>query len=241
MPAYNCEKYISKTIDSVKSQTYTNWELIIVDDCSTDSTRDIISHYQKSCDKIHFFQMPQNSGVAKTRNLGIEKAQGQYIALLDSDDIWRENKLEEQLKLAIKQQAQIIYCSYGLIDAEGNNLKRDFIVPESTNFDKMLISSVISCSTAMLESQLFKKHPFRDEYYHEDLVLWLELLSIPVKACGVKAILADYRQVCGSRSNKKLHAAIGRWKIYRECFKIPFFKSAVIFVQYALKGFIKYY
>lgn len=241
VPVYNGEKYISQTISSVLSQTYKNWELLIVDDCSEDSTLKIVEEYQKENDRIVVLRTKKNSGVAIARNIGIKQARGEYIALLDADDIWRETKLEKQLELALKECADIVYCSYGLIDSEGKNLNRDFIVPPYTSFELMLVSSAISCSTAMISTNILKKNLFKNEYYHEDLMLWLELLSIPVKAAGVVDVLADYRQIEGSRSHKKLHSALERWRVYRKGFNLPIGKSVYCFLRYAFKGLQKYY
>lgn len=241
MPVYNAEKYIGQAIESVKKQTYHEWELIIVDDCSHDRSLEIAKAYEKIDSRIHVEQLEKNSGVAVARNYGIKKANGEYIALLDSDDIWVDDKLEKQLEIANLSKANIIYCSYDFIDENGCQIKKPFVVPENTNYNQMLVSSVISCSTVLIEADLLKKHLFRPEFYHEDYVLWMELLAVPgIKASGEKKVLAHYRQVSGSRSNNKWNAAKERWNTYRDALKLNFFKSAVVFVKYAINGVRKY-
>lgn len=241
MPAYCCERFIAASIESALKQTFQDFELLIIDDCSTDGTADIIKRYAAQDARIVYMKNPQNQGVARTRNVGIAASRGEYIALLDSDDLWTQDKLEKQLAMAKATDADILYCSYGFIDEAGQEIKKPFIVPERTDFRKMLSSSVISCSTALIRAELLKKHPFKPEIYHEDYALWLELLSMPVEAAGNGEILAYYRQVLGSRSNSKWKVAHERWKIYRNVLHMNWIKSTWYFSQYAIKGIMKYY
>lgn len=241
MPNYNGEKYLKATIESVLAQTYTNWELLFVDDCSTDNSIKIIEGFAKQDKRIFLIRQKENKGVAHARNVGIAEARGEYIALLDSDDIWEKEKIEKQKRLMEEENASIAYCSYDFIDDEGKKIKKTFKVPCETNFKKMLTSCAISCSTGMFEAQLLKAHPFNGKYYHEDYVLWLELLRIPVKAVGIQEPLASYRLHSDSRSAKKINAAKERWKIYREVLRLSFFRSCFSFLGYSIRGVIKYY
>lgn len=239
MPAYNAEKYIGQAIESVINQTYKNWELIIVDDCSTDSTLEKAYAFEKKDSRICIIKNPLNQGVATSRNKGIEVAQGKYIALLDSDDVWTIDKLERQLELIV--DAQIVYCSYDFIDKNNRMIKKPFIVPKETNFNKMLVSNVISCSTILIDSELIKKNKFNKNYYHEDYVLWMQLLSIPVKAIGDEKVLMHYRQLETSRSHGKTNAAKHRWKIYREALGLDYITCICSFVGYVILGIKKYF
>ena len=241
MPAYNAAWSISRSIDSVLTQSYSEFELLIVDDCSKDNTLEIVRQYAQRDSRIRVIVCGENRGVAAVRNEGIAQAKGTYIALLDSDDVWLPDKLQRQMQLLKDTGAEIAYCSYDFIDEKDAPVLKPFLVPESTNYRKMLYSSVISCSTAVVEAKLMKQHPFRSQWYHEDYVLWMELLKIPVKAVGVQEVLAHYRQVEGSRSNHKGNAAIERWKIYRKALGMNVFSSAVAFIGYALNGIRKYY
>lgn len=241
MPVYNASKYLEETVQSVLRQTYENFELIMIDDCSKDNSLEIARRYEAQDPRIRVIAGETNQGVARVRNRGILEAKGAYIALLDSDDVWVDTKLERQVYLLESQEAEIAYCSYDFIDENGNEVLKPFVVPTETNYKKMLVSSVISCSTALITSQLLKAHPFKPEFYHEDYVLWMELLALPVKAVGDQTVLAHYRQVTGSRSNNKVNAALERWRIYRDALNMSLFDSVVAFIRYAIKGVRKYF
>lgn len=241
MPVYNASKFLDEAVRSVLNQTYRNFELIMIDDCSKDNSLEIARNYAKQDERIRVIAGEVNQGVARVRNRGIAEAKGVYIALLDSDDVWVETKLERQVKLLEEKDAQIAYCSYDFIDENSTEVLKPFIVPRETYYKKMLVSSVISCSTALIDGKILKEHPFNPQFYHEDYVLWMELLALPVKAVGDPLVLAHYRQVSGSRSNNKKNAAIQRWKTYREALGIGFFKSVGAFVAYAVQGVLKYY
>lgn len=240
MPNYNGNRFVEQAIDSVLSQTYQNFELLVVDDCSTDDSLQLIRRKAQGDSRISIIALEKNSGVANARNVGIKEAKGEYIALLDNDDLWTSDKLERQLAIA-KNGADIVYCSYDFVDEWNNTIKKPFIVPEQTNFNKMLTSSVISCSTSFIKTELMQRHPFDSNFYHEDYVLWMELLRICPIAYGDSKVLMHYRQVTGSRSNKKGNAAKERWNTYRKALKLNTVTSAWAFVRYAVNGVAKYY
>lgn len=239
MPSYNAEKYIGQAIESVICQTYQNWELLIIDDASTDATARIAEDYAQHDGRIRVYRKPENSGVANSRNRGFELARGEWTALLDSDDIWYSDKLEKQLDLAKTSDAEIIYCGYEMIDVNGNKIS-EFTVPESADYSYMLKRCVISCSTALLARDVVQKNRFSTEYYQEDYALWLTLLKKGYRAAGCTEMLAGYRLVKNSRSSDKLLAAKNRWHIFRKAEKMPLFKAAWAFVGYAYYGFVKY-
>lgn len=240
MPNYNGARFVEEAIRSVLNQTYRNIELLIIDDCSSDSSPELIDKLARDDNRIKLIRQKENSGVSVVRNIGIKEAKGEYIALIDNDDTWEPDKLERQLKIALKG-AEIVYCSYDFINENGESIKRPFIVPPKTNFRSMLSSSVISCSTAFVRSDLLKEHPFIPDFYHEDYVLWMELLRLPVKAMGDQKVLMHYRQSSGSRSNKKANAAKERWNTYRKALNLSLPVSVWSFLCYSVKGFIKYY
>ena len=152
MPAYNCERYIEEAIRSVKEQSYTNWELLVINDGSTDTTEDVVRALALEDGRIKLIENPANMGVAKTRNRGFELSQGQYVALLDGDDVWLPEKLEKQVRLAQETGAEIVYCSYSIVDESRKKICDDFIVPDTIDYEGMLVRSVVSCSTALLTS-----------------------------------------------------------------------------------------
>lgn len=240
MPVYNAERFVAQAIESVLAQTYRNLELILVDDCSTDHSLSILQYYAQKDTRIHVLANEQNSGVANTRNTGIQAANGTYIALLDSDDCWHETKLEKQISRMMSMNADISYCSVDMVD-ENNRKIKTFAVPEKTDYEEMLVRCYFICSTVVIEAALLKAHPFRTEYYHEDYLLWLELLSTNAVVIGLSEVLADYRQLVGSRSSGKVKAAINRWRIYRKALGMSFFRAVYVFIQYAIGGIRKYY
>ena len=238
IPNYNGERYVAKTLDSVLQQTYQHFEIIVVDDCSTDRSPEIIEGYSEKDSRIHMIRLPENKGVANARNTGILQSEGQYIALLDNDDLWTSDKLERQVRLS--QEADIVYCSYDFIDENDQQIKRPFIVTRQISFNSMLASSMISCSTAFIKADILKGHLFDTRYYHEDYVLWMQLLRIPVRASGDEKVLMHYRQVSTSRNIHKGNAAVHRWKAYREALGLSIPVSAWAFIRYAVKGMLKY-
>lgn len=240
IPLYNAVRYLEQAIASVQKQTWTDWEIIIVDDASTDGSTALAVELAASDPRIRLFMNERNCGVVESRNRGIREARGLWVAMLDSDDFWAPTKLEKQLALAQKTGADIIFCSYDLIDGEGRAFGKSFIVPESTSLEDTLIRSVISCSTALVRLNVLLEHPFRMGYAHEDLVLWLELLSSGVRAAGCREVLACYRVLENSRSGNKLIAAAGRWDIYRNYMHLPFFRSLFLLLRYAFLALHKY-
>lgn len=240
MPVYNAQRFLELAIRSVLEQSFADWELLLVDDASVDDSLSIAARYAELDPRIRLLRNKENIGVAETRNRGIRAARGTWIALLDSDDLWKPEKLEKQLELARDSGAELIYCSYALIDENGVSCCADFLVPEETNVDSLLQRSVISCSTALIRRDLLLEHPFCGEYTHEDLVLWLDLLQAGCRACGCREVLAAYRLSENSRSGNKLKAAAGRWLVFRRHMHLSLLRSSVLFLRYALAATQKY-
>lgn len=241
MPAYNCEKYIEVAIRSVISQTFTDWELIVIDDGSSDSTREIIDRLAAEDSRILSLPNEKNMGVAATRNRGIDISRGSYIALLDSDDVWREEKLERQLERLCATGADLCYCSYAIIDADGKKAKNDYTVPECVDLRELLKENYIGCSTALLSREALGERRFLTDYFHEDYVLWLDLLSDGALAVGCAETLAEWRYVRNSRSFDKKQSAKNRWDIYRNHLGLSRARSARLFLTYAFRGLKKYF
>lgn len=240
MPAYSSERFIGDAISSVLAQTVTDWELIVIDDGSRDRTVEIVSDYAKKDPRIHLMVNEKNMGAGNTRNRGLDVCRGEYVALLDSDDYWQPQMLEKMIARARETQADILYCSYAIVDENGRKLCNDFIVPAETDFHKSMIRSVITCSTVLLTKRIAKNHRFPTDLYHEDIALWFQLLRDGVVARGVTDILAAYRQSANSKTANKLKSACRRWGIYRKHLKLPFFESVSLMIQYAYYGLIKF-
>lgn len=239
-PAYNASKTLVETVRSALSQTFDDFEMIIVDDCSKDDTYKIASDLSEKDPRIKVFKNEKNLGVSKTRNFALSKAIGEYVAFLDSDDLWREDKLERQYALACETDADIIYCSYGIISENGTRKCKDFIVEKQTDFNKMLLKSVVSCSTAFIKRHHFDKYSFSSEYAHEDYVLWMSMFKDGLTAVGDQKVLAEYRVYPGTRSFDKFKAAKNRYIIYRKALKLSPCKSIKCIFKYMLLGLKKY-
>ena len=240
MPAYNAEKYISKAIASVQQQTIENWELIVIDDCSGDGTAEVVAGFAQADSRIRFLKNEQNSGVARTRNRGIEVCTGEYVAFLDSDDIWHPEKLECQIKCLQENNGDLSYTSYSIVDHMGKQQCADFVVPETVDFDGLLKENVIGCSTVVVKSAQVKARGFEEDFFHGDYVLWLQLLQAGCKFVGVRQVLVDYFFHLDSKAGNKRRSAQMRWQIYRSYLKLSLGKSLWYFAHYALAGFRKY-
>ncbi|MDR0606474.1 MAG: glycosyltransferase [Bacteroidales bacterium] len=240
IPNYNRAIYIESSIQSVINQTYTNWELIIVDDCSTDNSIDIIKECIKNDKRIKLYQMPQNNGLpAVPRNFGIEKASGDFIAFLDSDDIWLSDKLQEQINLAQQKDAAVVYSYYEKIDSNGFRNNRIVRTPSKINYKQLLKGNVIGCLTGMYSVNKLGKIYFLYEKV-EDYILWLSILKKGHIAYAVPKVLALYRVGQTSFSSNKLKAAKWTWAVYRKHEHLSIIESIFYFLLYIICGFRKY-
>jgi glycosyltransferase involved in cell wall biosynthesis len=239
-PNYNGAIYIASAIQSVINQTYTKWELIIVDDCSTDNSVNIIKEYIDKDERIKLFQMPQNNGLpAIPRNFGIEKAKGDFIAFLDSDDIWLPEKLQKQINLALEKDAAVIYSYYEKFDDNKFRNNRIVRTPLSINYTQLLKGNVIGCLTGMYSVIKLGKIYFSYEKY-EDYILWLSILKKGYTAYAVPKVLALYRVGRPSFSSNKFKASQRVWTVYRKYENLSFVQSIYFFIIYTIQGFRKY-
>ena len=240
MPAYNAEPYVEEAVRSVMNQTLEDWELIVIDDCSTDRTLEILHSLARSDSRIRVLQNEKNSGVAVTRNRGLDLADAGYVALLDSDDYWAPEMLRKMVDRAEETGADIIYCAYAIVDEAGQKLCDDFRVPAETDLEYAQFRSVITCSTVLLGNRVVRQNRFPTNMYHEDIALWFQLLRDGYTARGVDEVLASYRQRRNSRSGSKLRSAYRRWAIYRDFLGYPVLKCIRLMIQYGFYGIIKY-
>lgn len=240
MPAYNAGCFIADAIRSVMAQTFTDWELLVLDDGSSDDTLAIARSLAQTDCRIRVLPNKHNMGVAKTRNRGFDLCRGEYVALLDSDDIWYPQKLEKQLALMRETGADLCYCAYAIVDAAGKKVRGDYLVPPTVDLHGLLRQNVIGCSTVMLSAAVKERYRFETDFYHEDYVLWLRLLQDGCKAAGCTPVLAAWRYVENSRSFNKWDAAKNRWRIYRDRMQLGFFYSVRLLAEYGLMGLRKY-
>lgn len=242
MPAYNSEKYIAQAIESVLNQNYTNWELIIINDCSIDNTEQIIKSCQQkdaANKRIKLINLTQNRGVANARNIGIQNAKGRYIAFLDADDIWQKEKLQKQVQILNSSKADITYTAYLMIDENGKTIKERSI-KESLQIKDLLKENSIIFSSVVCKKESIKNKHFKSEWYHEDYVFLLDLAKASKKFRGLNENLMQYRVHQSGRSFNKQIAAKYRWKIYRKYLNMSFLQSLYYFVVYAWNGIRKY-
>lgn len=240
MPAYNAARFVEQALDSVLAQTVSDLEIIVIDDGSVDNTREIISRYARQDSRIRVLLNEENMGVARTRNRGLELVTGRYVALLDSDDYWEPRMLEKMVARAEETGADIIYCSYALVDEDGKKVCNDFIVPAETTFEESIVRSVITCSTVLVTAELAKNNRFPTNMYHEDIALWFQILRDGGTARGVPEVLAAYRQRADSRSSGKMVSAMRRWTIYRRHLEMPLARTVQVMFRYMYYGLKKY-
>jgi len=238
MPGYNCEDSITASIKSVLNQTMADFELLIVDDCSTDGTPEAIAELSSADSRIKAMQNKQNLGVAATRNRAVDTACGEYLAFIDSDDQWEPNKLEMQLNHMAQTGCGICYTSYDYFCNDGTPVFNPYIVPEVTDYERLLKENVIGLSTAVLRSSTLGNQRFDESIFHEDFALWLSMLRQGAIACGITEILTHNR--VGGRSENKCKALINRWRVYRKSEKLPLAISCYYIANYAFAGLKKY-
>ena len=238
-PMYNSEKFITKTIDSVLNQTYKEWEMIIVDDCSKDSSPEIVKEYAKKDSRIRYIELKVNKGVSNARNVAIENANGQYIAFLDSDDIWDKDKLQKQIEFMKKENHILTFTAYELIDENNNKLNKVINVPESVDYKTLLKGNIIGCLTVVIDRSKLDFDIRMSGINHEDYVLWLSILKKGYKAYGLNEVSALYRKSSTSLSGNKIKSAKWTWNIYRNVENIPIHKSVYYFINYAINGIRK--
>jgi len=240
IPAYNCSATITATVESALRQTYSHMEVLIVNDASTDDTLRVLADLAKQDARIQVFNLETNGGVANARNYLFAKAKGSLLALLDSDDIWEETKLEEQITLLRKSGADLVYSSYGYIDGKDKPIGVPKIVPEVCSLTTLLKENYILPSTVVMKTSWVQKHSMDGSYAHEDFVFWLELLQNGLVAVGNQKVLIQYRIYENNLSGNKWKAAKNRWIVYRRFLKFNVVASAWYFSQYTINGIKKY-
>ncbi|BEC21192.1 glycosyltransferase family 2 protein [Escherichia coli] len=239
MPLYNSARFLAASIDSVLKQKYTNWELILIDDCSGDDSVVIAQTYCDKDSRIKLVRLDKNSGAAVARNRGIEVAEGRFIAFLDSDDLWLPEKLDIQIQFMLEKKIAFSYTAYKKIDEYGVDLF-ELGVPTSLSYQALLKACVIGCLTVIYDiSQIGKVYmPLGTK--REDYALWLKIMrENNIVAYGINRVLASYRIYPNQSSSKKLNMAKENWKLLRTHEKLCFVIAAHYFIQYALRGVLR--
>lgn len=239
VPCYNMERFITATIQSVVHQTYSHWELLIVDDTSTDHTAELIRRQAAQDPRIHLMVKQQHSGIADSRNHCIDMAKGSYLAFLDADDVWHPEKLERQLDFMEKRQIGFSYTSYDCIDEEGRPLSHVIKATTDLDHDAYLHNTIIGCSTVMLNAEKVGKVVVPDFRTSEDTATWLNILIQGHIAHAIDTPLTSYRIRKKSASSNKLKAASDLWKVYRKQERLSWFKAMECFLCYAFNAIKK--
>jgi teichuronic acid biosynthesis glycosyltransferase TuaG len=241
-PCYNCGCYLQKTIDSVVSQIYTNWELLLVDDCSTDNTAEIIYSAVKRDSRIKTIRNNKNSGAAYSRNQAIAIANGEFLAFLDSDDIWIDRKLLIQISFMEKNKADFSFSEYELIDANGKLLGRKARIINHLTYVKMLCYSFAGCLTVIYRQDISSEKIYAPRVrYNEDLALFLEVLKKVHSARGIKEVLAYYRIHENSGSQNKIRMIKPFFEVLHDQQHINyFFCSILLVIHVCIKMIFRY-
>ena len=240
-PNYNCVRFIAQTIESVLFQTYTNWEMIIIDDCSTDGSYEIAQEYAIKDNRIKVIRNEKNCGAAISRNKAIEIAQGEFVAFLDSDDLWFPFKLEKQIFFMHENDCDFSFCEYEHIDEKNNSLNKYANVIKHLSYRKMMFHCWPGCLTVMYNQKVTGKVYAEDIKKNNDHALFLRVLKRCHNAMGIKEVMAQYRIRQGSISSKK--SAIIKYyiQVIHDFEKQPaFFAYFCVFTHVLIKLTIKY-
>ncbi|RDY25019.1 glycosyltransferase family 2 protein [Romboutsia maritimum] len=240
VPVHNAEAYLKDTVDSILKQTYKNIEIILVDDASKDSSRQMIREYQELDERIKSVLLDDNVGVANARNRGIEKATGQYIAFLDSDDIWLSTKLDEQINFMKKDNYGFTCTGYEFMDENGNKLGKTVGVEEVVTYKDLLKQNTIGCLSVIIDRQKIP-NIYMPKIHHEDYATWLSILKQGHNAYGLNKVLALYRKRSTSLSGNKIKSAMWTWNILKNVEEIPLPKAIFYFSNYAIKNINKHF
>jgi glycosyltransferase involved in cell wall biosynthesis len=225
MPLYNSELFLQQAIESIQSQTFSNWELIIIDDASVDSSVELARAFEMEDTRIKVFSNKKNQGAAVARNIGIELAVGRFIAFLDSDDLWASDKLELQLKFMENNNASLCYGYYQLMGESGKILNKVKKPPMMLTFSTMLKKNHIGCLTAMYDTKTLGKRYMPDIRKRQDYAMWLMILKcIPYAVC-IPEVIGYYRQRKNSISSNKIDMLRYNYSVFHDLLNLSPLKS----------------
>lgn len=240
VPVYNAERFLDETVKTVQNQTYQNWELLLVDDCSTDMSVAIAQDYAKKDARVRSICQETNQGAASARNRGVQEARGRYLCFLDADDLWVPEKLEEELAFIEKKQAAFVFTGYEFADEAGVGLGKVVRVPKEITYREALKNTTIFTSTVMLDRELIE-----DEYIYmpkvpsEDTATWWQLLKKYDVAYGLDMNLVKYRRSENTLSSNKWIAIQRIWNLYRRQEGMSIIKSLYCMFFWAVRAVIR--
>lgn len=222
IPCFNSQKFIEETIQSVQKQSYENWEIIVVDDCSSDNTVALILEMVKNDNRIQFFQLNKNSGTGVARNLGVSNANGRYISFLDADDLWKPEKLKKQINFLTTNKVPFTFCFYDCIDEEGELLNKRVEAPLTLSYKQLFFCNYVGNLTGIYDVNYFGKIEISSIRKRQDWMLWLTILKKIKIAKPVPESLAFYRIRENSISTSKLDLIKYNFAVYRRFHKLSF-------------------
>jgi teichuronic acid biosynthesis glycosyltransferase TuaG len=220
-------------------QSYQDWEMIIVDDCSRDHPEEVINDVAKGDARVRLIRLEKNKGAAEARNAALENAKGDLIAFLDGDDTWKPEKLSRQIRFMEEKDLAFSFTSYDLMNEEGRPLGKIIHAPEKMDYRRYLKNTVIGCLTVMIDKRKtgdFRMPVIRSSH---DMALWLQIMKRGFHAFGMDEVLASYRVLNASNSSNKVKAAKDVWKVYREIEHLSISSSVYNFMGYAFHAILK--
>lgn len=238
VPVYNSGKFIKETVETVKAQDYQNWELLLVNDCSTDNSKEEIKKYEKEDNRIRLIDLRENSGAAIARNTGMKEAKGKYIAFLDADDLWENTKLKKQIEFMQKNNYEFTYTGYEFADENGNKIGKVVKVPEKINYKQALKNTTIFTSTVIFNVDKLGKELISMPKVRrgQDTATWWKVLKTGIVAYGLQESLSMYRRSNNTLSSNKIKALKRTWNLYRNVEKLSFFSSLYNFAWYCFNA-----
>lgn len=239
MAAYNASRTIRQAIVSVLEQTYQNLELLVVVDGFSDNTAEIVHTLAMQDNRIKLIQNPRKRGVSYARKCALEKAAGNWVAILDSDDVWMPDKLEKQINLQKTWKADLIFTGSAFMDAEGKRMRWELHIPKEIGYKKLLKQNLISNSSVLVKKDLYKKFYVENDNLHEDFAVWLAITKTGIHAYGIDEPLLVYRVAKSSKSSNKLHAAKRSWNTYRYA-GLNMLETCYYMFWYTVNGLLKY-
>ena len=236
-PSYNSSRFIEECVGSVLSQTYDNWEMLIVDDYSADNSLQILKKYNDK--RIQLIELDKNVGASESRNVAIRKAKGKYIAFLDSDDLWEPQKLEKQISFMETEDIAFSFSTYQPMSDDESKLYSIIHAPKIVTYSSYLKKTIIGCLTVVIDREKTGGFEMPNIRSSHDMALWLLIMRRGFDAYGLDENLARYRIVSTSNTANKWRAAKDVWMVYRQFEKLSFFYSIWCFLNYAFNAIIK--
>ena len=238
MAAYNAGRTVDKAVRSALAQTYPHFELIVIDDCSTDNTVELVSAYHDP--RIRLVCHKQNKGVSLTRHEGVSLATGLLVAVLDSDDWWEPDKLRLQVECMARTSASLVFTASTFMTSQGADIPWVLHVPAEISYRKLLRQNLISNSSVLVRRDLYLRYEELDDTTHEDFVCWLRMLRDGHKAVGIDQPLLHYRLSDNSKSSNKWKAFAMNWRTYRVV-GLGLVEASYNMLWYVVNGLVKYH